>query len=181
MKITASTLPGVLLIEPQIITDERGLFCESFHAQRFSQLTGMSACFVQDNFSRSKRNVLRGLHYQIQNVQGKLVQVIEGEIFDVAVDLRRSSQHFGRWAGHTLSSTTRKQHWIPPGFAHGFLVTSASADVYYKTTSHYAPEYERSIRWNDPEIGIEWPFLSLPTLSKKDLVAAFLKDGEVFE
>ncbi|MDB5743506.1 MAG: dTDP-4-dehydrorhamnose 3,5-epimerase [Polaromonas sp.] len=180
MKVMPSALPGVLLIEPRVMTDERGFFYESFHAQRFAQLTGVTACFVQDNFSRSSCNVLRGLHYQVQHVQGKLVQVMAGEIFDVAVDLRQSSPNFGRWVGCTLSAANRQQHWIPPGFAHGFLVTSASADVLYKTTAYYAPEYERSIRWDDAAISIPWPLQGQPTLSAKDTRAELLKNADLF-
>ena len=180
MKVMPTALRDVLLIEPQVLVDERGLFYESFHARLFTELTGVMANFVQDNFSRSGCNVLRGLHYQIQESQGKLIQVIAGEIFDVAVDLRQSSPSFGRWVGTALSAANRLQQWIPPGFAHGFLVTSASADVLYKTTAYYAPEHERSIRWDDPAIDIAWPLQSLPFLSTKDIRAGLLENAELF-
>jgi len=180
MKITPTALQDMLLIEPQLLADERGFFYESFNARRFTELTNVAANFVQDNFSRSRRNVLRGLHYQIQETQGKLVQVMAGEVFDVAVDLRQSSPSFGRWVGTALSATNRLQHWIPPGFAHGFLVMSASADVLYKTTAYYAPEHERSILWDDASIGIQWPLQNQPSLSAKDSRAGLLKNAELF-
>ena len=180
MKVTQTAIPAVLLIEPQVFVDERGLFYESFNARRFSELTGLTSNFVQDNFSRSSHNVLRGLHYQVQNPQGKLVQVIAGEVFDVAVDLRQSSPTFGRWVGTTLSANNRLQHWIPPGFAHGFLVISASADVLYKTTGYYAPECERTIHWNDAVLDIQWPLQGQPVLSAKDFLAGPLKNAELF-
>jgi dTDP-4-dehydrorhamnose 3,5-epimerase len=180
MKVTKAAIPDVLVIEPQGFTDERGLFFESFNARRFAELTGVMDSFVQDNLSRSSYNVLRGLHYQIQHPQGKLVQVIAGEVFDVAVDLRRSSPSFGCWVGTTLSASNRLQHWIPPGFAHGFLVTSASAEVLYKTTAYYAPEYERTIHWNDSTIDIQWPLQGSPVLSAKDLAGGSLKDADLF-
>lgn len=180
MKVTKSAIADVLVIEPQVFSDERGLFSESFNARRFTALTGVTESFVQDNLSRSSYNVLRGLHYQVQCAQGKLVQVIAGEVFDVAVDLRRSSPSFGCWVGTTLSAANRLQHWIPPGFAHGFLVTSASADVLYKTTAYYAPEHERTIRWNDAAIDIRWPRQGPPVLSVKDLAAGPLKEEDWF-
>ena len=180
MKVTKAAIPDVLVIEPQVFTDERGLFFESFNARRFAELTGVMESFVQDNLSRSRYNVLRGLHYQIQNPQGKLVQVMVGEVFDVAVDLRQRSPTFGRWVGTTLSAANRLQHWIPPGFAHGFLVTSASADVLYKTTAHYAPEHERTIRWNDTSVDIQWPLQGPPVLSTKDRAAGPLKEADLF-
>lgn len=180
MKVTKKAMPDVLVIEPQVFTDERGLFFESFNARRFAELTGVMESFVQDNLSRSSYNVLRGLHYQVQCAQGKLVQVIAGEVFDVAVDLRQSSPSFGCWVGATLSAANRLQHWIPPGFAHGFLVTSASADVLYKTTAYYAPEHERTIRWNDTAVDIQWPLQGLPVLSTKDRAAGPLKDADLF-
>jgi dTDP-4-dehydrorhamnose 3,5-epimerase len=180
MKVTKAAIANVLVIEPQVFTDERGLFFESFNARRFAELTGVMESFVQDNLSRSSYNVLRGLHYQVQHPQGKLVQVIAGEVFDVAVDLRRSSPSFGCWVGTTLSAANRLQHWIPPGFAHGFLVTSASADVLYKTTAYYAPEHERTIRWNDTAIDIHWPQQGPPVLSAKDLAAGPLKEADLF-
>lgn len=180
MRVTQTAISDVQVIEPQVFVDERGFFYESFNARRFAELTGVRASFVQDNLSRSSQNVLRGLHYQVQNPQGKLVQVMAGEVFDVAVDLRQSSPTFGRWVGTTLSAANRLQHWIPPGFAHGFLVTSASADVLYKTTAYFAPEYERTIRWHDAAIGIQWPLQGQPVLSAKDLRAGALKDAELF-
>jgi len=180
MKVTPTALRDMLLIEPKVLVDERGLFYESFNARRFTELTGVMVSFVQDNFSRSSHNVLRGMHYQIQESQGKLVQVMAGEVFDVAVDLRQSSPSFGCWVGTILSAANRLQHWIPPGFAHGFLVTSASADVLYKTTAYYAPEHERSIRWDDAAIGIQWPLQGQPSLSAKDSRAGLLKNAELF-
>ena len=181
MKVTPTAIPDVMLIEPQVFADERGFFCESFNARRFAELTGVTASFVQDNFSRSSRNVLRGLHYQVEHVQGKLVQVMVGEVFDVALDLRQSSPSFGRWVANILSAANHKQHWIPPGFAHGFLVISASADVMYKATEYYAPECERSIHWNDSAIGIQWPLQGLPVLSAKDITAGTLTNAELFD
>lgn len=180
MKVTKAAIADVLVIEPQVFTDERGLFFESFNARRFAALTGVMESLVQDNLSRSRHNVLRGLHYQVQCAQGKLVQVIAGEVFDVAVDLRRSSPSFGCWVGITLSAANRLQHWIPPGFAHGFLVTSASADVLYKTTAYYAPEHERTIRWNDTAIDIHWPQQGPPLVSIKDRAAGPLKEADLF-
>jgi dTDP-4-dehydrorhamnose 3,5-epimerase len=180
MKVTKAAIADVLVIEPQVFTDQRGLFFESFNSRRFAELTGVMESFVQDNLSRSTYNVLRGLHYQVQCAQGKLVQVIAGEVFDVAVDLRQSSPSFGRWVGTTLSAANHLQHWIPPGFAHGFLVTSASAEVLYKTTAFYTPEHERTIRWNDNAIDIHWPLQGPPVLSAKDLAAGPLKDADLF-
>ena len=181
MKVTSTPIPEVLIIEPKVFGDARGFFYESFNQKVFNEVTGLNETFVQDNLSRSSHNVLRGLHYQVQNPQGKLVQVMAGEIFDVAVDLRQSSPSFGRWVGTTLSAANRLQHWIPLGFAHGFLVTSASADVLYKTTGYYAPEHERAIRWNDAAIGIQWPMQAQPVLSAKDLQAGPLKNAEFFD
>lgn len=180
MKVIQTAIPDVLLLEPQVFEDERGTFHESFNARRFEALTGVTAKFVQDNLSRSGRNVLRGLHYQIQQGQGKLVQVMTGEVFDVAVDLRQRSRTFGRWIGNFLSANNKQQHWIPPGFAHGFLVTGESADVLYKSTGYYAPEYERVIHWQDNSIGIQWPLQSLPTLSARDSDAGSLHSAERF-
>jgi dTDP-4-dehydrorhamnose 3,5-epimerase len=180
VRVTRTALPDVLVIEPQVFDDERGFFYERFNARDFAEVTGVTANFVQDNVSRSVRNVLRGLHYQVQHCQGKLVQVMVGEVFDVAVDLRQSSPTFGRWVGNILSASSMQQHWIPPGFAHGFLVTSDSADVLYKTTGYYAPEYERSIHWQDPAIGIEWPLQFPPTLSNRDFRAGLLNAAELF-
>jgi dTDP-4-dehydrorhamnose 3,5-epimerase len=169
MQITPMPIPDVLLIVPDVYGDERGFFMEVYQAQKFSK-AGISAVFVQDNHSRSKQEVLRGLHYQIQQVQGKLVRVVVGEIFDVAVDLRRSSSTFGKWVGAHLSSENKHQVFIPPGFAHGFYVLSSWAEIVYKTTDFYAPEHERTLLWNDPDIGVEWPLLNgqLPALSVKD-------------
>jgi dTDP-4-dehydrorhamnose 3,5-epimerase len=180
MKVTPTTIADVLIIEPKVFGDARGFFFESFNQKAFSEATGLSETFVQDNLSRSSHNVMRGLHYQVQNPQGKLVQVMAGEIFDVAVDLRQSSPSFGRWVANTLSAANRLQHWIPPGFAHGFLVTSDSADVLYKTTGYYAPQHERTIHWNDAAVGIQWPLQGQPVLSAKDLQAGPLKIAELF-
>lgn len=180
MKITPTAIPDVLIIEPKVFGDNRGFFLESFNQKAFDEATGLNKIFVQDNLSRSSHNVLRGLHYQVKNPQGKLVQVMEGEVFDVAVDLRKSSSSCGRWVAATLSAANRLQHWIPPGFAHGFLVTSLSADVLYKTTGYYAPEHERAIHWDDTAIGIQWPLQGPPVLSARDLRAEPLKNAELF-
>jgi dTDP-4-dehydrorhamnose 3,5-epimerase len=179
MKATSTQLPEVLLIEPKVFGDSRGLFFESWNEREFER-AGIRAHFVQDNHSRSEKGVLRGLHYQIRQPQGKLVRVVAGEIFDVAVDIRRSSPMFGRWTGVRLSAETRSMVWVPVGFAHGFCVLSESAEVLYKTTDFYAPEHERCILWNDHEIGISWPPLGAPKLSKKDAAGARLHDAEVF-
>jgi dTDP-4-dehydrorhamnose 3,5-epimerase len=169
MKITPLAIPDVLLLEPRVFGDARGFFFESYNRETFRRLTGLDADFVQDNHSRSARNVLRGLHYQLPpKAQGKLVRAIAGEIFDVAVDLRRQSPTFGRWVAATLSAENHKQLWIPPGFAHGFLVLSELAEFLYKTTDYYAPELERCILWNDPDIAISWPLDDAPILSAKD-------------
>jgi dTDP-4-dehydrorhamnose 3,5-epimerase len=180
MKMTATPLPEVLVLEPQVFGDSRGFFFESFNDRAFSELTGSERRFVQDNHSRSAKGVLRGLHYQICQPQGKLVRVVAGEIFDVAVDIRGSSPHFGRWFGLTLSADNKRQLWLPEGFAHGFLVTSEWAEVLYKTTDYYAPEHERGIRWDDPGIGIDWPLEGKPLLSSKDAAAGMLRKPEVF-
>jgi dTDP-4-dehydrorhamnose 3,5-epimerase len=180
MQIHTTAIPGVLILEPKVFIDDRGFFYESFNARRFAELTGVKTDFVQDNHSKSARNVVRGLHYQIHQAQGKLVRVIAGEVFDVAVDIRKSSPTFGQWVGAMLSAENRRQRWMPAGFAHGFVVTSESAEVLYKTTDYWAPEYERCILWNDPAIGIEWPIDGTPRLSGKDQVAKKLKDAEVF-
>jgi dTDP-4-dehydrorhamnose 3,5-epimerase len=180
MQIHATAIPEVLIIEPKSFGDERGFFYESFNARRFAELTGVAATFVQDNHSKSTKGVLRGLHYQIQQAQGKLVRVVAGEVFDVAVDVRKSSPTFGKWVGVTLSAANKRQLWIPPGFAHGFVVTSESAEFLYKTTDYWAPEHERSILWNDPAIGIEWPSGLVPTLSAKDQVGKLLAEADVF-
>jgi dTDP-4-dehydrorhamnose 3,5-epimerase len=180
MQIKTTNLPDVVIIEPKVFGDDRGFFYESFNEARFLELTGVSARFVQDNHSKSARNVLRGLHYQIRHAQGKLVRVTAGEVFDVVVDIRRSSPSFGQWLGVTLSSENKRQLWIPAGFAHGFVVTSDSAEVLYKTTDYWAPEYERSILWNDPAIGIDWSISGWPLLSAKDQAGKLLADAEVF-
>lgn len=180
MQIRPTELPEVLIIEPKVFGDERGFFYESFNARCFEELTGIKKSFVQDNHSRSAKNVLRGLHYQIQQPQGKLVRVVVGEVFDVAVDIRKSSPHFGQWVGVTLSAENKRQLWVPEGFAHGFVVTSDWAEFLYKTTDYYAPEYERSILWNEPSIGIKWPITVEPILSGKDIAAQLLKDAELF-
>ena len=180
MKVIATDIPDVLIIEPKVFGDERGFFYESFNAAAFEAATGVKRSFVQDNHSKSQRGVLRGLHYQIQQPQGKLVRVVAGEVFDVAVDLRRSSTTFGRWVGTRLSAENQRQLWIPEGFAHGFVVLSETAEFLYKTTDYYAPEHERSLLWNDPQIGIEWPFQELPQLSQKDLAGKILSEAELF-
>ena len=181
MNIQTTSLPDVLIIEPKVFGDERGFFFESFNSRKFEELIGQAVNFVQDNHSRSSRNVLRGMHYQIRQPQGKLVRVIAGEVFDVAVDIRKNSPTFGKWAGVLLSAENKRQLWIPPGFAHGFVVTSDYAEFLYKTTDYWAPEYERSLSWNDPAIGIEWPISGMPILSDKDRAAKNLVDAEVFE
>lgn len=179
MKVTPTVLPDVLLIEPRVYGDARGFFFESWNEKTFRE-AGIREHFVQDNHSRSARGVLRGLHYQIRQPQGKLVRVIAGEIFDVVVDVRRGSPSFGRHATVTLSAELHNQLWVPAGFAHGFCVTSDFAEVLYKTTDFYAPEHERTILWNDPELGIAWPLQAAPTLSAKDAGGALLKHAEVF-
>jgi len=180
MKIIETSIPDVLIIEPKVFGDERGFFYESFNAAAFEAATGLQRQFVQDNHSKSQRGVLRGLHFQIQQPQGKLVRVVAGEVFDVAVDLRKSSPSFGRWVGTHLSAQNQRQLWIPEGFAHGFVVLSESAEFLYKTTDYYAPEHERSLLWNDPELGIEWPFDEPPQLSAKDQAGKCLSDAELF-
>lgn len=182
MIVTPTALTDVLVLEPRVFGDARGFFLESFNAHRFAEATGVRAEFVQDNQSRSARGVLRGLHYQIRQPQGKLVRVVRGRVFDVAVDLRRSSPAFGRWAGVELSEDNHRQLWIPPGFAHGFLVLSESADFLYKATDYYAPEHERAIRWDDPSVGIDWPIAEqAPLLSAKDRAAPSLAAAEHFD
>lgn len=180
MKITPTELPDVLLIEPKIFGDERGFFFESFNARSFAETTGISTPFVQDNHSRSARNVLRGLHYQVQQVQGKLVRVTSGSVYDVSVDLRLGSSTFGQWTGTTLSAENRRMLWIPPGFGHGFLVTSDAAEFLYKTTDYWAPAHERCIKWDDPQLAIQWPLQGVPIVSAKDQQGLLLKDAEVF-
>ncbi|MDD5478774.1 dTDP-4-dehydrorhamnose 3,5-epimerase [Rhodoferax sp.] len=178
--VTPTTLPEVLILEPKVFGDARGFFFESFNARDFAQATGLAVQFVQDNHSKSAKGVLRGLHYQIKHPQGKLVRVTQGEVFDVAVDLRRSSSTFGQWAGVMLSADNKRQLWVPPGFAHGFLVTSESAEFLYKTTDYYHPEFERSLLWNDPRVGIKWPLQTEPLLAAKDKAATTLVEAEVF-
>ncbi|MDY7540427.1 dTDP-4-dehydrorhamnose 3,5-epimerase [Undibacterium sp. RTI2.1] len=181
MKVTPTNLPEVMIIEPRVFGDDRGFFYESFNAKKFAELTGVETNFVQDNHSMSAKNVLRGMHYQIQQAQGKLVRVISGEVFDVAVDLRKSSLRFGQWTGVSLSASNQRQLWIPPGFAHGFLVTSDKAEFLYKTSDYWAPEHERCLQWNDPAIGIQWPLENEPVMSAKDQIGKLLADAEVFE
>jgi len=181
MQIQKTSIPDVVIFEPKIFGDQRGFFYESFNQQKFSELTGVSASFVQDNHSRSAKNVLRGLHYQIKQPQGKLVRVIHGEVYDVAVDIRSSSPTFGKAVGVHLSAENNRQLWIPAGFAHGFLVLSEYAEFLYKTTDYWAPQYERSIIWNDPEIAIDWPITGEPILSEKDKQGRLLTEAEVFE
>ncbi len=180
MNILRTDIPDVLIIEPTVFGDARGFFFESYNQQKFEQLAGFAPTFVQDNHSRSARGVLRGLHYQIRQPQGKLVRVIAGEVFDVCVDLRRSSPSFGKSVCVALSADNHRQLWVPPGFAHGFLVTSDSADFVYKTTDYYAPEHERSLLWNDPALDIAWPLDGPPTLSSKDQAGRPLADAETY-
>ena len=180
MKIIPTSIPEVLIIEPNIISDNRGFFFESFNEKAFSQGTGLNVSFVQDNHSHSVRGVLRGLHYQIQQPQGKLVRVVRGAVFDVAVDIRKSSPTFGQWAGVELTEENCRQLWSPIGFAHGFLVLSDSADFLYKTTDYYAPKFERSILWNDPTIGIQWTLDGELQLSAKDKISLPLEQAETF-
>lgn len=181
MEFVPTKIPDVLLVKPKVFEDPRGFFMETYREDRFSS-GGIPQRFVQENHSRSQKGVLRGLHYQIRNTQGKLVRAIAGEIYDVAVDIRRSSPTFGQWVGIILSAENRYQLWVPEGFAHGFYVMSDTAEVVYKVTDYYAPEWERSILWNDPKIGIEWPITNVePTLSKKDLEGKLLADAEIFD
>ena len=182
MKITRLAIPDVILIEPDVFGDDRGFFFESFNQEKFAEATGLSPTFVQDNHSRSSKGVLRGLHYQLPpKAQGKLVRVTQGEVFDVAVDIRKNSPTFGNWVGEALSADNKKQLWIPQGFAHGFLTISETAEFLYKTTDYYAPEFERCIRWSDPDIGIAWPNEIEPSLSRKDLQCESLRPAEVFK
>jgi dTDP-4-dehydrorhamnose 3,5-epimerase len=178
--VTPTAIPDVLVLEPKVFGDHRGFFFESFNARDFAQATGVDAQFVQDNHSKSARGVLRGLHYQIQHAQGKLVRVVQGKVFDVAVDLRKSSPTFGRWVGAELSADNYRQLWVPPGFAHGFVVLSESAEFLYKTTDYWYPEYERSLLWNDPAVGIDWPIDFEPQLAAKDQAGKLLAQAEVF-
>jgi len=178
--VRPTAVSDVLILEPKVFDDSRGFFLESFNAQNFAKATGLNVRFVQDSQSRSTRGVLRGLHYQLQQTQGKLVQVSQGAVFDVAVDIRKSSATFGKWVGCELSDTNHRQVWIPQGFAHGFIVLSESADFLYKTTDYYAPTHERCISWNDPSIGIIWPEGVAPLLSAKDQLGICLEQAEVF-
>ena len=181
MNVVKTAIPEVLIIEPKVFGDTRGFFFESFNQQTFNAATGLNVEFVQDNHSRSAKGVLRGLHYQIQQPQGKLVRVVRGAVFDVAVDVRKSSPTFGKWVGIELSEDNHRQFWVPPGFAHGFLVLSDFADFLYKTTEYYAPAFERCIAWNDSEIGIRWPNGNIsPTLSSKDAAGLSLAEADVF-
>jgi dTDP-4-dehydrorhamnose 3,5-epimerase len=180
MKVIPTAIPDVLILEPRVFGDVRGFFYESFNQNAFTQATGLDVRFVQDNHSRSSKDVLRGLHYQIQQPQGKLVRVVRGAVFDVAVDIRQSSPTFGQWVGSELSENNHHQLWIPAGFAHGFLVLSESADFLYKTTDYYAPEFERCIAWNDPSIDIQWPLQNQPQLSAKDQAGLSLSHAELF-
>jgi dTDP-4-dehydrorhamnose 3,5-epimerase len=180
MNFTRLEIPDVVLIEPKVFGDDRGFFYESFNRQVFAQGTGTDPDFVQDNHSRSSRGVLRGLHYQIQQAQGKLVRVVQGRVFDVAVDLRRASPTFGKWVGVELSGENKHMLWVPAGFAHGFVTLSDTAEFLYKTTDYYAPAHERSILWSDPQIGIHWPIDFEPVLAKKDAAGVLLRDAEVF-
>ena len=181
MKVIPTAIPDLLILEPKVFGDARGFFMESYNAKVFHDATGLSPNFVQDNHSRSGKGVLRGLHYQIEQAQGKLVRVTRGAVFDVAVDLRQSSPTFGQWVGIELSEENNRQFWIPPGFAHGFLVTSDSADFLYKTTDYYAPQFERSLAWNDPTVGVAWPLEGItPLLSAKDLAGKPLDECEKF-
>jgi dTDP-4-dehydrorhamnose 3,5-epimerase len=181
MKATPLAIPDVFLIEPQVFGDDRGFFFESFNHEKFESTIGRKIQFVQDNHSRSAKNVLRGLHYQIQNPQGKLVRVVHGEVFDVAVDLRKSSPSFGQWVGEILSAENKRQLWVPEGFAHGFLVLSESAEFLYKTTNYYSPAHERCILWNDITLAIAWPDGITPTLSSKDAQGKAFLSADVFE
>ncbi|WP_085581920.1 MULTISPECIES: dTDP-4-dehydrorhamnose 3,5-epimerase [unclassified Pseudomonas] len=180
MNVIPTDLPGVLIIEPKVFGDERGFFYESFNGKAFLEATGLDVQFVQDNHSRSQKGVLRGLHYQLQNTQGKLVRVTAGEVLDIAVDIRRSSPHFGQWVAVRLSADNHRQLWIPEGFAHGFVVLSEFAEFLYKTTDYYTPSAERTIRWDDPDLAIDWQLDEAPQLSAKDQAGTAFKDADVF-
>jgi dTDP-4-dehydrorhamnose 3,5-epimerase len=180
VKVLQTDIPDVLIIEPRVFDDDRGFFYESYNEREFAKQIGLNVRFVQDNHSRSVRNVLRGLHYQIKQPQGKLVRVVAGEVYDVAVDLRKGSPTFGKWVGTTLSAENKRILWIPPGFAHGFLALSESADCLYKATNYYAPDQERIIIWCDPEIGIQWPSQEKPIISDRDKKGQRFADAEVF-
>jgi len=179
--VTPTDLPEVLILEPKVFGDDRGFFFESFNHLDFQQATGLDVKFVQDNHSKSSQGVLRGLHYQIQYPQGKLVRVTKGAVFDVAVDLRRSSPNFGKWVGFELSSDNKRQLWVPPGFAHGFVVTSESAEFLYKTTDCWFPEHERSLLWCDPAVGVQWPSVGGPKLAAKDAAGKVLVEADCFD
>ena len=181
MNVIRTSIPDVLILEPNVLGDERGVFYESYNRRTFAEIIGLDVSFVQDNHTHSVKNALRGLHYQIQQPQGKLVRVVAGEVFDVAVDIRRSSPAFGKWTGSLLSAENRRMVWIPPGFAHGFVVTADFADLVYKATSYWAPDYERCIAWDDSDIAIDWPLKSEPVLSAKDQLGKPLKAAEVFD
>lgn len=181
MKVTQTAIPDVLVIEPRVFGDDRGFFFESFNEKQFRETANVAVNFVQDNHSKSARGVLRGLHYQLKQPQGKLVRVVQGEVYDVAVDIRRSSPTFGKWVGIHLNAENKKQLWIPAGFAHGFVVLSETAEFLYKTTDYYSPESERCIIWNDSAIGIEWPLTHPPKLSAKDSKGLSLTEAEIFE
>jgi dTDP-4-dehydrorhamnose 3,5-epimerase len=178
--VTPTAIPDVLVLEPRVFGDARGFFYESFNQRDFAQATGLDVTFVQDNHSKSAQGVLRGLHYQVEHAQGKLVRVVQGEVLDVAVDLRRSSPTFGRWVGERLSADNKKQMWVPPGFAHGFVVLSETAEFLYKTTDYWYPEHERSLLWNDPALGIDWQLAGAPLLAAKDATAPVLAQTEVY-
>jgi dTDP-4-dehydrorhamnose 3,5-epimerase len=180
MQAIRTAIPDVLIIEPKVFGDARGFFYESFNAKAFQEATGLDVQFVQDNHSKSARGVLRGLHYQIQQPQGKLVRCVQGEVFDVAVDIRKGSPTFGKWAGELLSGENKRQLWIPPGFAHGFVVLSEAAEFLYKTTDYYAPQFERCIAWNDPDLAIDWQFKGEPGLSAKDVAGSPFAQAEMF-
>lgn len=180
MNVITTPIEGLLILEPKVFGDDRGFFFESFNARTFAELTDVHRDFVQDNHSKSARGVLRGLHYQIRQPQGKLVRVVQGEVWDVAVDIRRSSPTFGQWYGTHLSAENKRMLWIPEGFAHGFVVLSETAEFLYKTTDYWAPEYERSIRWDDPDLAIQWPYEEKPVLSPKDRDGRLFREAEVF-
>jgi len=181
MHVIKTDMPDVLVIEPEVFGDDRGFFFESYNKQKFHNATGFSTDFVQDNHSKSTRGVLRGLHYQIKQPQGKLVCVCAGEVLDVAVDIRKSSSTFGKWVSHILSAENKHQLWIPEGFAHGFIVLSETAEILYKTTDYYAPEYERCIQWDDPVLAIDWQFNGEPLVSEKDAQGTSFKEADMFE
>jgi dTDP-4-dehydrorhamnose 3,5-epimerase len=179
--VTPTAIPDVLILEPKVFGDARGFFYESFNARDFAQATGLDVHFVQDNHSKSAKGVLRGLHYQIRHPQGKLVRVVQGEVFDVVVDLRKSSPTFGKWVGVTLSDSNHRQLWVPPGFAHGFVVLSDSAEFLYKTTDYWYPEHERSLLWSDASVGVDWPVDADPVLAAKDAAGQLLDEAECFD